>query len=120
MSEHHYSVAEREAQLKDLIAALPPLIEHVHASQKFAALAPQYEAALALARSLLANGFTQEQLSQLGRSVPDAFHRHKEWEPPLVQQSDGSWAEANWFAQLESVLQPALRAAGFLCIVGYY
>jgi hypothetical protein len=120
MSEHRYTVGEREAQLGELIAVLPPLIEHVHASEKLSSLAPKYQSALAMARGLLAAGFSQEQLSELGRSVPDAFHRHKEWRPPLVQQSDGSWAEPNWFAELEAVLQPALRAAGVLRIVGYY
>ena len=120
MREYRYTVLDREAQLRQLVAALPPLIEHVRGRPQFASVAPQYEAALDTARALLASGFTEEQLSTLGRSVPDVFVRHKEWTPPLVQYQDGSWVEAEWFTELEAVLQPAMRAAGILCLVGYY
>lgn len=120
MRECRYTVFDREAQLRELVAALPPLIEHVRGKPQFESVTPQYEAALDAARALLASGFTQEQLSALGRSVPDIFVRRKEWTPPLVQNQDGSWGEAGWFTELEAVLQPAIRAAGILCLVGYY
>ena len=120
LSEYRYTVRDREAQLRELIAALAPLIEHVRVKPQFALVAPKYEAALDVARALFSSGFTQEQLSTLGRSVPDIFDRHKEWIPPSVERKGGSWVEEKWFAELEAVLQPALRAAGILCIVGYY
>ena len=81
---------------------------------------PQYESALDRTRSLIANGFTQVDLTGLGTHVPDVFQRHKDWVPPLEQYADGTWAEPAWFQELEEKLQPTLRAAGKLPILGFY
>jgi hypothetical protein len=120
MSEYRYTAEDREAQLRELVAVLPPLIEHVRGKSQFASVAPKYQEAFDVARALLSSGFTQEKLSALGRSIPDIFDRHKEWIPPSVEQEGGLWVEEQWFTDLEAVLRPALRAAGILCIVGYY
>jgi len=80
----------------------------------------QYEWALERARWLLLNRWTQDDLTELGRQVPDAFVRHKDWVPPLEQRGDGRWEQPAWFQELEDKLQPALRAARVLPEIGFY
>lgn len=120
MAEYRYTEADRKSQLNALAVALSELIPRVRENTEFASKAKSYEDALAVARSLLSDGFNQDQLSQLGRAVPDLYFRHKEWTPPLEKSSDGAWKEPEWFVRLEEKLAPALAAAELLTTVGYY
>lgn len=120
VNEHRYTAAERRRHLERLASFLPDLIKVCASQPDLVHLVSEYRSALEQAQELLVNGFTQEQLSRLGRSVPDAFQRHKDWMPPLEQNGNGSWREPEWFAVLEKRLQPTLRAAKTLCELGYY
>ena len=120
MTEHRYSKEERRQQLRELAATLPRLVATVSALPQLRHLNGRYELALDEVGELLRNGFDQAQLSELGRSIPDAFARHKEWVPPLERTLDGQLREPDWFVELENSLQPVLRTARILCELGYY
>ena len=120
MAEYRYVDRDRREQLERLVSGLRELIPVVAGLPDFAGLAPEYEAALGTAERLLRDGFRTPDLSALARSVPDAFYRHKEWEPPSEQAPSGEWREPEWFARLESKLQPLLQAAQELDSVGHY
>ncbi|MFM2479589.1 hypothetical protein [Celerinatantimonas sp. MCCC 1A17872] len=117
MSEYRYTKEDRIKQLKILIPALENLIAYLKENKLFLEQVGSYESALEQARRLLMEGFTQQELSALGRSVSDLFFRHKEWVPPFEQEN---LEPAKWFVELEKYLQPALSAAGILSIIGYY
>lgn len=120
MSEYRYTHEDRIDQLNKLIRALQSLIAHMKQESLFLDKVPQYESALAEAERLLVNGFAQSELSELDRAVPDLFYRHKEWYPPLEDESNPYSKPAKWFEELEKYLQPAREAAGVLSIIGYY
>ncbi len=118
MAEYRYTHKDRIEQLRELeltLLALIPVARKLRIAQ-----ATQYEWALERTRWLASNGFTQNDLTELGTQVPDVYQRHKEWLPPLEQRLDGSWQEPLWFQELEQKLQPTLRAAGFLPMLGFY
>ncbi|GAB2615468.1 hypothetical protein GCM10027191_09230 [Novilysobacter erysipheiresistens] len=118
MAEYRYNQEDRIGQLRDLevaLAALIPLARRLNLRHL-----PQYEGALECTRTLLAHGFTQAELSDLARQVPDVWVRHKDWLPPLEKRPDGTWQEPPWFPELEAKLRPALSAAWMLSMVGYY
>ena len=119
-AEHRYTTAERRQQLQALTVLLADLIEATESLPQMAQLVPRYRLALEQTQKLLGSGFTQEQLSGLGRAIPDAFVRHKDWLPPLEQAANGSWREPEWFTMLEARLQPTMKAARLLCELGYY
>ena len=120
MNEYRYTAEDRQAQLQSLASALRNLIELLPSIPEFSSRVEEYEAALQNCEALLRNGFVQDQLSELGRSVPDLFFRHKEWTPPLEQVQTGEWREPRWFVLLEEKLKPLLVAANILHVVGYY
>ncbi|MBU2709390.1 hypothetical protein KCM76_25590 [Zooshikella marina] len=120
MSEYRYTKEDRKNQLCKLIPALEALISHLNNVCLFAEKIPVYEQALAEANRLLNEGFTQEELNMLNRGIPDLFNRHKEWYPPLEDESNELSKPAKWFEDLEQYLQPVREAAGVLSIIGYY
>lgn len=120
METHYYTEDERRTQLKDLAKALRQLIPAVRNSERFSHRAEDYARPLAKAERLLADGFTQEDLSDLARDVPDLFDRHPRWDPPLEEVSPGKWVEPEWFTSMDAILAPALRAAELLRTVGHY
>lgn len=120
MSEYRYSTKDRQAQLERLAAALRSLIAVLPSIQEFSSRVGDYESALQRCEALLLKDFTQEQVSELSRSVPDLYFRHKEWVPPLERTPAGEWREPDWFVGLEERLQAVLKAAELLRIVGYY
>jgi len=114
-----YTKVDRIKQLKVLSQALGKLvpIAEKYVPNKL----EQYKNAIARTAFLLKNGFTQDDLSSLSRSVPDVFDRHRDWKSEILEQKeDGSWCEPDWFTELEKVLQPVLEAAGMLRQLGYY
>lgn len=120
MHEHRYNKEQRFQQLSELRLALRDLIGVVSVLPSFAHLKSAYEAALADVENLQLHGFEQEHLSALSRAIPDAFHRHKEWIPPLERDAIGTLIEPEWFLSLESKLQPVLSKARVLRELGYY
>ncbi len=120
MGEYRYTEQDRTEQLGNLVPALEALISHMRNEKLFIDQIPQYELALEEAKRFLASGFTQNELSALDRAVPDLFYRHKEWYPPLEDESNVYSKPAKWFEDLEEYLQPAREAAGVLSIIGYY
>lgn len=120
MSEYRYTEEDRKNQLGKLIPALESLISHMKNERLFMDKISVYELALTEANRLLNEGFTQKELSELDRGVPDLFYRHKEWYPPLEDESNNLSKPAKWFEELEEYLQPAREAAGVLSIIGYY
>ena len=90
MSEYRHTEEDRLIQLQKLVTTLECLISYLKQKQLFLNKIDSYESALQEAKNLLENGFNQQQLSTLGRSVPDLFSRHKEWIPPLENEGDFS------------------------------
>ncbi|MCF5805777.1 MULTISPECIES: hypothetical protein [Pseudomonas syringae group] len=119
MTEHRYTEAERIQQLRKLeqaLVALLPVSIQLGLEQT-----PDYHEALCRTRVLLETGFTQTDLTDLSRSVPDAVPRGRDWEARyLVQKADGSWRWPEWFSELESRLVPVIRTAETLRTLGYY
>lgn len=113
-----YTRAERQRQLVDLINALTVLIPEVERLSDFANKAENYREARSVAKRLLKEGFTQDDLSALSRSIPDLFSRHKDWVPPLEPTAGGGRKEADWFVRLDGKLQPVLEAAFLLRTLG--
>ena len=73
------------------------------------------------AKQLLADGFNQEELSALSRSVPRLFWLHKEWIPPLEPAKTGSgFTEPAWFQRLEPLESNVSAAAEKLRVIGEY
>jgi hypothetical protein len=114
-----FTTNDRKSQLGELAGALGRLVPV--ASELGLSQASDYVAALARTNSLLAMTPTQEELSELARSIPDVVYRHKDWESGLlVRKPDGSTGMPDWFERLEAVLQPVLAAALKLREIGYY
>ena len=103
-----------------LIDALSELIPMVVNNPSHVQRSDEYVDALEKAKLLLLQGFDQDELSDLSRSVPDLYFRHKEWTPPMERDSAGNWCEPTWFSDLEKKLLPVLDAAKVLRTVGYY
>lgn len=120
MAEYRYTPNDRIKQLRALEKSLGELIPVAEATPATINLVPQYRAALERARTLIDGAFGQEDLSNLSRSIPDAFHRHKDWMPPLEPSEDGHWQEPDWFKRLDSNLLPVLDIAEKLREIGYY
>lgn len=118
--EHLYTRAERIRQLRQLAGALDALIPLLEMAPKPPEQLVAYHAARERAYELTGREFRQEEITALGRSVPDLFYRYREWEPPAEQMPDGSWKEADWFAEIEARLQPVLKAAEALASIGCY
>jgi len=110
MTEHRYTTEERVVQLTRLAAALRDLIAEMRTVEQLSGNIADYETLLGRCETLLRNGFSPEEIPAFGRTVPDLFYRHKEWEPPR---------EA-WFERVEGRLRPVLDAAARLSEIGYY
>jgi len=120
VTEYRYTLNYRAEQLRALeqsLVDLIPVVEDIPATMD---LAPRYRYALEKVRALIDGVFDQEDLSQLSRVVPDAFHRHKDWMPPVELSEDGRWREPDWFKRLDAKLAPVLNIAEKLRILGYY
>jgi hypothetical protein len=100
--------------------SLGELIPVAEATPATINLVSQYREALERTRALIGGAFNQDDLSSLSRCIPDAFHRHKDWMPPLEQSEDGRWQEPDWFKRLEAKLLPVLDIAAKLREIGYY
>ena len=120
MTEYRYTKDDRIIQLNALKTALSNFIAYLENSERFKDRISVYKASLEVTINLLENGFEQKQLSELGRNTPDLFHRHKEWIPPLEENDKGKLVEPEWFQELETYLQPVLKTASVLSIIGYY
>jgi hypothetical protein len=120
VAEYRYTPNDRAEQLRALEQSLVDLIPVVEATPAKINLAPQYRYALEKVRALIDGFFDQEDLSHLSRVIPDAFHRHKDWMPPLELSEDGHWREPDWFTRLDSRLAPVLNIAAKLRVIGFY
>jgi hypothetical protein len=111
---------DRQAQLKELAAALLDLIayisEHDVYTQELAALRWN----LAECNRLLHEGFTQPDLSRLSRQFRPFLDTHKDWIPPLERLPDGGWQEPDWYPELEARHARAREAAFALRVMGEY
>ena len=120
MAEYHYSQEDRRNQLELLQSELKRFLPLIQASPRFSRSAWKFEEALAETQRLLETGFTQAELSALGRSVPDLLDRHPHFEPPLVRATNGRWIEAAWYVATRGALDPLLAAARELIVLGYW
>jgi hypothetical protein len=118
---HYYSQVERATHLKELVGALEALLPELERSGKYPAKQLDYKRACERAKELLLEGFTQEDLSALSRSVPRLFWLHKEWMPPLESiKAGGGFGEPEWFRSLEPLEAKVSEAAEKLRVVGVY
>ncbi|GLQ50422.1 hypothetical protein GCM10010872_18710 [Dyella flava] len=120
MTGYRYTPSDRIEQLRALERSLTELIPVAEAAPATINLAPQYRDALEKARVLIGGSFNQEDLSNLSRSIPDAFHRHKDWMPPLELSAEVHWQQPDWFKHLDAKLLPVLDIAVKLREIGYY
>lgn len=115
-----YGVAAKKKHLQEFSRSLEAFLSHVEAVPELQSSAPSYRECLVRADNLLANGFSQEQLSELSRSVPQLFWLHKEWVPPLELALDGRWVEPRWFREYAPKHQAVVEAAEQLRVLGEY
>lgn len=120
MAEYRYTPNDRIAQLRSLERSLGELIPVAEITSATIDLVPQYREALERVRTLACGDFSQEDLSNLSRAIPDAFHRHKDWMPPLEPSGNGQWQEPEWYTRLDAKLLPVLDLAAKLREIGYY
>lgn len=120
VTEYRYTPNDRAEQLRALEQSLVDLIPVVEATPAKMNLAPQYRYALEKARALIDEVFDQEDLSHHSRVIPDVFHRHKDWMPPLELSEGGHWQERDWFKRLDSKLAPVLNITAKLREIGFY
>jgi hypothetical protein len=104
VAEYRYTLNDRTKQLHALEQSLVDLIPVAEATPATINLTPQYRYALEKVTALIDGVFDQEDLSNLARAIPDAFHRHKDWMSPLEPSEDGHWQEPEWFKRLDSKL----------------
>jgi len=117
---YFYTVKDRQQQLHQLVDGLLGLIPLLEQYPELSDKLTTYRSGKNRALELLEHGFSQDELTALGRSIPDLFYRHREWEPPAEQLPDGAWHDAHWFTEIEERLQPVLKAAEQLASIGYY
>ena len=120
MPEHRFTHAERLDQLERLAAGLRALLAVLAAVPEQAGRVEEFRALLARCEGLRQEGFGAEALAELGRSVPDLWVRHKEWEPPVERDGAGRLRVTAEFVRLDEALQPVLRAAEELRTLGWY
>lgn len=118
MNARLYTMDERIAHLRELEAALAALLPVLDEQPEFAARRPAYAWALGEARRLLMAGFTQGELTALGRAVPALFWLHKDWVPPLEEAVPGRWEAPVWYAALEPLERRVVRAAEQIRVIG--
>ena len=89
--EQVYSNEEKREQLLEFIASLEFLIANPDLEKYYPDVAKNYEECLTQARSLVASGFMQEDLSILSCAFRPVLWTFRDWSPPLIQMDDGSW-----------------------------
>ncbi|WP_339080812.1 hypothetical protein [Pseudomonas sp. TMP9] len=118
---HYFTNSEREGQILKLIAALEELTACLNKTGLYQAELIQYQTAIEQAQHLLSAGFSQAELGNLNRQVPNLFWLHREWSPPLEKNPDGpGFRESEWFKLLEPLEQNVVSAAAVLRQVGEY
>ncbi len=121
MTTHYYSEKEREKHLQNLIEVIEALLPEIEQSGHYIDSLAAYTNACLAAKQLLAEGFVQEDLSKLSRSIPRLFWLHKEWSPPLEPDpSGGTFVEPLWFQRLEPLESKVAAAAEKLRVIGEY
>lgn len=114
-----YTHADRVKQLTGLSRALERLCLHLKETGLFPEMLPIYTSCNHDVETLLTSSFSQSELSEQSRAIPDLYNRHKEWCPPLEQTASGM-KEPGWFIELEAHLHPVLESARRLRETGYY
>ena len=117
---HLVDNTERLQQLKSLVAAIQAFLPVLAGVEDLRKSIPAYEACVAEAERLVAEGFSQADLSNLSRAVPCLFWIHKEWMPQLEQATDGNYSEPSWFRVADSLHQAVHDAAEELRVIGRY
>lgn len=119
--EIRYTQKDKEKQLARLVAALSDLIVEVKKAGIFPEKLAAYDKALSFAKELASEGFEQSELNELQANIPDLFYRHKEWVPPLEDESDRSYPyhPAKWFLLIDKKLELVLEIASELRSIGY-
>lgn len=118
---HYFSEKERALHLQDLINAIETFLPELRQSGQYLETLVEYQRSCAEAKQLLLQGFVQEDLSNLSRSVPQLFWLHKEWSPPSEWLAlAGESRDAHWFTRLESLEAVVTAAAEKLRVVGEY
>ncbi len=111
MSEIFYSTQDRILQLEEVVRTLGRLIDFYKCHPKFQDLIPECENAKIKAEALIRNGFTQSELSSLGRLVTD------HWQVPS-QVTTPDYMDSPWYLELRLHLDPALAALSKLTFMG--
>lgn len=118
---HYFTNAEREDQLLKLIDALEALIAGLYKTGLYPDERIQYQTAIEQVKHLLSAGFSQAELGELNRQMPNLFWLHKEWSPILEKKSDSpEFREPEWFKLLEPLEQNVVSAAAILRQIGEY
>lgn len=114
---HYFSEKQRVEQLRSLIGSINLLIPALQESKQYVDSIETLQEAALEANRLLVEGFVQDDLSNLSRSVPRLFWLHKEWCPPL--EADGL-SEPLWFKTLAPLEAKVTEASERLRVIGEY
>lgn len=114
-----YTYKDRIRHLTKLSEELDDLCVHLKNTGLFPEMLEIYMSRKHDVKTLLLTPFSQSELSELSRAIPDLYSRHKEWIPPLEETDDGI-KEPDWFQALEMRLQPVLKSVQLLREIGYY
>lgn len=122
MALHYFSKLERRQHLQELIDALTAFLPELERSGHYLEQLPDYRKALAEARQFLEQGFSQEDLNELSRRIPQLFWLHKEWVPPLEPSSlhGAAFVEPEWYKRLEPFESRVREFATRLRFTGEY
>ena len=119
MHEYYHTHANRITQLSELCEALQGSLRILKPQRDSAKPSLCIELLWQRQSICKQTDFDQAELSKLNHAIPDLFHRHRDWIPPLVEDGAGGWRTPAWFDALDQVLQPVLAAAAKLRQIGY-
>jgi hypothetical protein len=116
----HYTHADKRQQLQQFADSLREAISAIESSGESKISDAPLKASLAHAEQLLAEGFDSDSLKELATGFTPVIWLHKEWTPPLVASSDGTWREPDWFQRLSRAHTRAQQLALELRAYGEY
>jgi hypothetical protein len=117
----YYTQDEKKQQLFEFIKSCEC---YVHELQKIPALHEEtayYESVIRKSEKLYYSDFTQQELSELARSVSVIYSCHPHWQTPILKTEDKEeFSIPEWFNKLYEIEENINKNKKDLITVGYY